>query len=493
MASGRPGKVYLIGAGPGDPRLITVRGRDLIARADVILYDNLAPTSLLDLAPPESDKIYVGKKRAQHHLSQDEINRLLIDKARAGLLVARLKGGDPYIFGRGGEEGQALADAGIPFEIVPGVSSATGVAAYAGFPLTHRDWTPAVTFVTGHEADRVDWNRLGHTETLVIFMGLTTFESIAERLIAAGRSPETPAAAVRWGTRPDQQTVTGTIADLAARIAAAHLKPPALLVVGEVVSLRDRLDWFERLPLFGKRIVVTRPREQGQAVADRLRELGAEPILLPAIEIQPPEDFSPLDQAIERLETYDWLLFTSQNGVARFTERLDRSSRDLRAVAGKIAAIGPATAAALGALHLKVDLMPDEYVAESVLAAMGSEVAGKRILLARAAVARDILPRELERRGAQVDVVPAYRSVAPPCLAEDAQRLLPEADWITFTSSSTVTNLVEAAGVDLLREPKLASIGPITSKTLLDHGLEAAVEAEPYTMEGLLAAIVKTA
>ncbi len=484
------GKVYLIGAGPGDPRLITIRGRDLIARADVILYDNLAPASLLDLARADAETMYVGKKRAAHHLTQDEINRLLVDKARAGLLVARLKGGDPYIFGRGGEEGQALAAAGIPFEVVPGVSSATGAAAYAGIPLTHRDKTPAVTFVTGHEPQRVDWAKLGQAESLVIFMGLTTFGTIAERLIEAGRSPGTPAAAIRWGTRPDQQTVTGTIADLADRIAAAQLKPPALVIVGEVVELRAELDWFERLPLFGRRIVVTRAREQSQGFADQLRDLGAEPILLPAIEIRPPDDFALLDVAIEQLERYDWLLFTSQNGVSRFVERLDRSDRDLRAITGKIAVIGPATAAALEALHLKVDLMPKEYVAESVLEAFGDDVAGKRILLARAAVARDVLPRELARRGAAVDVVPAYRTVPPAGLPDQAAQALHDADWITFTSSSTAANVVDAAGVEALRTVKIASIGPITSTTIRDCGLEIAVEAEPYTVEGLLQAIL---
>ncbi len=489
------GKVYLIGAGPGDPGLITVRGLDLVRRADVILYDNLATPALLTHARADAETLYVGKKRAAHALSQDEINSLLVEKARAYEMVVRLKGGDPFVFGRGGEEAEALVDAGVAFEVVPGVSSALGAAAYSGIPLTHRERTSAVTFVTGHDVDRIDWSKLGAAETLVVFMGLTTFEEIAGRLIAAGRAPETPAAAVRWATRPDQRTVVGTLGDLASRVEVEGLKPPALIIVGEVVALREKLDWFERLPLFGKRVVVTRAAEQSGDVAERLRRLGAEPILLPTIEIRPPDDFGPLDAAIERLETYDWLIFTSRNGVTRFIERLDESGRDLRALRGELCAIGPATAAALEALHLKVRVTPERYVAEGLLEALaGIDLNGARILLARAAKARDVAPRTLRESGARVDVVAAYQTVLAESSRERLQEILGgegRPDWIMLTSSSTVDHLVEMAGVEALRSVRLASIGPITSATVRGYGLKVGVEADPHTVDGLVDAMIQ--
>jgi len=481
------GKVYLVGAGPGDPGLITVRGLDLLRRADVVLYDNLATPALLAAAPARAEKLYVGKKRASHAYSQDEINALLVDRAAKSDIVVRFKGGDPFVFGRGGEEGEALAAAGVAFEVVPGVSSALGAAAYAGIPLTHRDHTSAVTFVTGHELDRIDWTRLGHAETLVVFMGLTTIGEIARRIIAAGRPASTPAAAIRWATRPDQQTVVGTLADLEQRIADSGLRPPALVVVGDVVSLRETLSWYEQLPLFGQRVVVTRASAQAADLCESLRRLGAEPVEAPAIEIVDPEDFQPLDQAIERLETYDWLLFTSRNGVDRFLARLDQSDRDLRAVRGRIAAIGPATAQALEAAHLKVDVTPEEFVAEGLLDALAKHpMDGKHVLLPRAAEAREILPEKLRERGAVVDVVPAYRTDRP---AGEAQ--LADADWITFTSSSTVRNTVEALGVEAVRRLRIASIGPVTSRTARELGLQVDVEAAEHTVEGLLSALVQ--
>ena len=489
------GKVYLIGAGPGDPGLITLRGLDLIRSADLILYDNLATPALLDYARPDAERVYVGKKRAAHTRSQSEINDLLVEGARNHDVVVRLKGGDPFVFGRGGEEGEALHAAGVRFEVVPGVSSPLGVAAYAGIPLTHRSHTSAVTFVTGHHVDAIDWNRLGHVETLVIFMGLTTFAQIAERLIAAGRSPDTPAAAIRWASRPDQHTVIGSIADLPQRIAEENLKPPALIIVGEVVSLRDSLAWYENLPLFGRRIVVTRASEQSADMAEHLRRLGADPILLPTIEIRPPDDYATLDRAITELETFDWLIFTSRNGVSRFIERLDQSGRDLRAVQGKLAAIGPATAAALEELHLKVDVLPEQYVAESLLEALDAEsIKEKKILIPRAAEARDILPETLRERGADVVVAPAYQTVPAASSAAELRRILAsdhKPDWITVTSSSTVKNLVEMAGVEALRPIKLASIGPITAKTARDFGLHVAAEADPHTVDALIEAMTR--
>ena len=484
------GRVYLVGAGPGDPKLITVRGLDVLRQADVILYDNLAPVSLLDYARPSAERIYVGKKRADHHLSQDETNALLIDKARSGAVVVRLKGGDPFIFGRGGEEGEALYAAGIPFEVVPGVSSATGAAAYAGIPLTHRSRTSAISFVTGHEIDAIDWARVGQTETLVIFMGLTTFGDIAKQLIAGGRDPETPAAAIRWGTRPDQQTLIGTVANLAERIAAVKLKPPALIIVGEVVALREDLNWFEKLPLFGQRIVLTRAEEQAGESAERLRRLGADVVAAPTIEISEPSSWAPIDAAIKKLEAYDWLIFTSRNGVEKFLARLDAGERDLRAVKGRIAAIGPATAEALANAHLKTDCLPEEFIAESLLEALDRDLTGKKVLIARAEAAREVLPEELRRRGASVDVAPVYRTVVPDSSALREAIAAKRPDWITFTSSSTVRHFVEMAGEEALRNVRIASIGPITSATIREYGVEPSAEADPHTMDGLIAAIV---
>ncbi len=483
-------KVYLVGAGPGDPSLITVKGRDILARADSILYDHLAPEALLDLAPPHAERIYVGKKAAVHAFSQDEICAMLIDRARRGLTVVRLKGGDPFIFGRGGEELEALASSGIPFEVVPGVTSPLGIAAYTGVPLTHRDHTRAVTFVTGHDVHAVDWSKFGHSETLVIFMGIMAIRDISRELIVHGRAASTPAMAVRWGTRPDQFTIVGTLADLADRIDAAHLKPPATIVIGEVVALREKLNWFERLPLFGQRIVVTRAAGQGADFAARLRALGADAIEAPVIALEPACDPGPLDRAIAQLSTYDWLLFTSANGVRFFLDRLDRSAADLRSLRARICAIGPATRAAVEALHLKVDRMPAEYVAESVVAVLRAEdLGGKRILLPRAAVARDVIPVELTKLGAHVEVVEAYRTVIPPGVAARIEALQ-KPDWITFTSTSTVNNFVALAGREALTGVKLASIGPVTSQALRKHGLEVTAEAQSYTIDGLLEALV---
>jgi len=487
-------KVYLIGAGPGDPELITVKGRRILERADVILFDHLANAALLDLAPPAAERIYVGKKKSDHPVSQDEICAILIERARRGMNVVRLKGGDPFLFGRGGEEAEALADAGIPFEVVPGVTTPLGIAAYTGVPLTHREHTSAVTFVSGHAVGAIDWDRVGMAETLVIFMGLTTFPEIARELMAHGRSPETPAMAVRWATRPDQETLAGTLATLPDLIARRGMKPPATIVVGEVVRLREKLDWFGRLPLSGKRIVVTRARGQADALSARLRELGAEAIEMATIEIRPAADYTPLDRALAELDAYDWLIFTSANGVRYFLERLDRSALDLRALRAKICAIGPATRAAVEALHLKVDLMGKEYVAEGLLAAFAPfDLAGRRILLPRAAVARDLVPTDLARRGARVDVVEAYRTVVPESAAEQAREIFGDGrkpDAITFTSSSTVRNFVEAAGAAALEGVKAVSIGPVTTETARELGIDVAATARVFTVGGLIEAIL---
>lgn len=487
------GKVYLVGGGPGDPGLITLKGRRALERADSVLYDHLAPEELLQMAPAEAERLYVGKKKSLHVFSQEEITDMLIERARAGKTVVRLKGGDPYLFGRGGEEAEALADAGIDFEVIPGVTAPTGIGAYAGVPLTHREHTSVVTFVTGHEVDAIDWTRFGLSETLVIFMGLTAFPEIARRIIAGGRSPRTPAIAVRWGTRADQVCIEGTLEELPGLIAARGLKPPATIIVGEVVRLRKKLDWFEKLPLFGQRIVVTRPQNQSAVLSLKLRELGAEVIEIPAIQIEAASDYGPLDRAIAGLDQYDWLIFTSVNGVAAFFDRLDRSSVDLRRLRAQLAAIGPATRDALERAHLKVDVIGDEYVAESLVEALSSrDLAGRRILLVRAAAAREVLPETLARRGALVEVVEAYRTVPAPGLREAIANLLSTApQWITFTSSSTVEYFLDACPTEWKRRIRAASIGPVTSAALRRQGIEPAAEASVFTADGLVEAILR--
>ena len=484
-------KVYLAGAGPGDPELITLKTRRVLEQADSVLYDHLAPIELLDLAPPTAERVYVGKKKSEHAATQDEICDMLVERGRRGLNVVRLKGGDPFIFGRGGEEAEALANAGIPFEVIPGVTTPLGIAAYTGVPLTHRDHTSAVTFVTGHDVEKIDWAKVGTCETIVVFMGLSHIAAIAERIIAAGRSPETPAMAVRWATRPDQQTIIGTLASLPGLIAQQAMRPPATIVIGEVVALRDKLDWFESLPLFGQRIVVTRAREQSAALAAPLRRLGATVIELPAIEIRPASDYAPLDRAIENLAAYDWLIFTSVNGVKFFLDRLDQSAADLRQLRARICAIGPATRDALRAAHLKTDVMAAEYVAEGLLDALSAtDVSKARILIARAAVARDVLPNELRKRGAVVDVVEAYRTLAPENLpTRAAEALASRPRFITFTSTSTVENLLSAVPLSELRAIEAVSIGPVTTAALRRHGIERITEAAEYTTAGILDAI----
>jgi len=489
-----PGKVYLVGAGPGDPDLITWKGRRILELADSVLFDHLANDALVALAPPAAERLYVGKKKSVHAFTQDEVCAMLIERARRGLTVVRLKGGDPFIFGRGGEEVETLADAGIQFEIVPGITTPLGIAAYSGVPLTHREHSSSVAFVTGHAVDAVDWKNVGLAETLVIFMGVTMFGAIARELIARGRSADTPALAVRWATRPDQETLAGTLATLPDLIEQHAMKPPATIIVGEVVRLHRKLGWYERLPLFGKRIVVTRAKGQAEVLSARLRALGADVVELPTIEIRPAADYGPLDLAIASLARYDWLIFTSANGVRFFLDRLDQSAADLRSLRARICAIGPATRAAVEALHLKVDLMGKEYVAEGLVGAFAAhDLAGKRVLLPRAAVARDLVPVELTRRGAQVDVVEAYRTVIPEEVATGARELFTAArkpGCITFTSSSTVQNFVAAAGAQALAGVKVVSIGPVTSKTARGLGIEIAAEAQPFTIDGLVNAIL---
>jgi uroporphyrinogen III methyltransferase / synthase len=502
--STKTGTVYLVGAGPGDPGLITVKGRDCIKAADTLIYDYLAAEAFLADARPEAEKIYVGKKGGDHTLPQDEINRLLVTKAREGKRVVRLKGGDPFVFGRGGEEVEELLAAGVAFEVVPGVTSAVAAPAYAGIPLTHRKFTSTVAFVTGHEdptkaGSSIDWAALaGGIGTLVFFMGVKNLPHICKQLVLHGRSGDTKIALVRWGTTPRQQTVTGTLDDIVERVRAARLKAPAIIVVGGVVGLREQMQWFEQRPLFGKRIIVTRARQQASVLVERLSALGAVCLQYPTIRIEPPASWDELDDAIDRLDRYQWLVFTSVNGVDPFFQRLYKRGGDARTLAHlKTAVIGPATAERLASYGLHSDIVPATYRAEAVVAAFAEQdLGGKKILLPRAKEARPVLPVELTRMGARVDEIAVYETVMDE---ESVQRVLEAltqggVDLVTFTSSSTVTNfhhmLPEDQRETLMKGVQTAAIGPITAETARQLGFRIDIEAQTYTIDGLVDAIL---
>jgi uroporphyrinogen III methyltransferase/synthase len=469
-----------------------VRALDVLRRADLVVYDRLSQESLLDLAPPGAERIDVGKAPGHVRLSQEDINALLVERGRRGEAVVRLKGGDPFVFARGGEEAAALAAAGVPFEVVPGITSAIAVPAYAGIPVTLRHSSTSVTIVTGHEDPAagengtVDWSAVARVGgTIVILMGVARIGRIAEALMAGGRSPDTPVAAVQWGTRPEQRTVRGTLAT----IGTAALGTPSTIVVGDVAACD--LAWFENRPLMGRRVVVTRAREQASELVARLSALGAATVEVPAIEIGDPDDGgAALAGAVGRIGDYDWVVLTSPNGARRLLAALAAAGRDARALGGvRLAAIGPGTAAALASARLVPDLVPERFVAESLLAAFpAAPPGGGRVLLARAAVARDVLPAGLAKVGWSVDVVDAYRTRAVP-LDERQAAALAEAEIVTFTSSSTVTNLLAAAGGHPL-PPVVAAIGPVTAATARDHGLAVDVEAEVHTIDGLLDALL---
>jgi uroporphyrinogen III methyltransferase/synthase len=483
--------VALVGAGPGDPGLLTVRGAALLEVAEVVVHDRLASARLLDLAPTTALRIDVGKAPGKLEMTQDEINALLVEHGRAGKRVVRLKGGDPFVFGRGGEEAEALLAAGIEFEVVPGITSAIAAPAYAGIPVTHRGVSTHVTIVTGHEDPRkpstdTDWAALARAGgTLVILMGAGRLATICEELIASGRAPDTPLAAVRWGTRPEQRTIRTTLA----AAPTAGIESPSAIVVGPVAAMD--LAWFETRPLFGRRVVITRAREQASALRHRLESLGAEVVELPSIEIEP----IPIDLgALAPLADFEWLIFTSANGVDAFFDRgLDPLGLDSRALHGvRIAVIGPGTVSALARRGLRADLIPERFVAESLLAAFPDPShPGARVLLARAETARDIVPTGLVSAGFSVTVLPVYRTItATPDPADLARLRADEIDAITFTSSSTVANFVAVVGERIEPMPAVISIGPITSAAVLEHGFEVAVEADPHDIDGLVTAIL---
>lgn len=502
----RTGRVHLVGAGPGDPGLLTLKGRDCIAGADVVIYDNLANPEFLQHARPEAELIYVGKKGGCHAMGQDEINRLIAEKALQGLDVVRLKGGDPFIFGRGGEEAQVLVKAGVAFEIVPGVSSAIAVPAYAGIPLTHRDHTSTVAFITGHEDPKKDrssihWESLSSCAgTLVFLMGVGNLPGIVDRLIEGGRSPQTPVAVIHMGTVPAQKTAVGTLATISEIVKEHGLRPPAVIVVGEVVRLREELEWFERRPLFGRKIVITRAREQASAFLERLSLLGAECIEFPTIKIVPPETWDELDAALKVIETYAWIFFTSVNGVRYFLERLEALGKDVRDLKGiRIGAIGPKTAELWTRRGIRPDLVPEEYRAEGLVEALRKwPVRGAKILLPRAEGAREVLPDELAAMGAEVHVVTAYRTVRPEGEKGRVKSMLSrgEIDMVTFTSSSTVTNfmsLFEDEPSELrswMAGTAVACIGPVTANSAERAGLRVRVMPSKYTIEALTESIV---
>ena len=493
-----PGIVYLVGAGPGDSGLMTIRSLDLIVAADVIVHDRLIPADALAAARPDAEILYVGKEPGEASVAQEDIEKLLIDRAREAKIVVRLKGGDPFVFGRGGEEAEALAAAGIPFEVVPGVTAGVAAPAYAGIPVTHREDASAVAFVTGHENPEkedsvLDYEALARFPgTLVFYMGVKALPRIAEALIEAGRQGSEPAAVVERGTLPGQRVVSSTLEGIAQAAEEADLRPPSVTIVGPVAARRDRIAWLEGRPLHGKRIVVTRARAQASELARRLDALGAEPIELPAIRIEPRLDSDEVRRAIESLHAYALVCLTSPNGVNLLFEAMAAQGRDARALANaSVAAIGAGTEAALAGYGVIADIVPDRFVAEELVEALDQlQLAAKPVLVARAAEARELLPDALRKKGAQVDVVKLYETVAEDPDPEALERAR-EADYITFTSSSTVRNFVEKAGKNgIPKDARVVSIGPVTSEAVREAGLTVDVEAERHDIDGLVDALL---
>lgn len=503
--AGERGAVYLVGAGPGDLGLLTMRGGELLRRAEVVIYDALVNPDLLRLAPQGCELIYAGKRADSHAMPQAKLNRLLTEKARQGRAVVRLKGGDPYVFGRGGEEAETLRRAGVRFEVVPGVSSVIAAANYAGIPVTHRDFCSGFAVITGHEdptkpSSGVDWETFAKLPgTKIILMGAERIAWIAEKLIACGMKPSTPTGMVRWGTTGRQQVLTGALNDIAAQAAQAGFRAPAIVVIGKVVGLRRKLNWFEERPLFGRRMVVTRTRQQAGRLSCRLRELGAEVLEIPTIQIAPPTRKEILAEAMTSLGEYDWLVFTSPNGVTAFFDYFFRAFDDVRALGNlRIAAVGPATAEKIAAMHLRVDAMPKKYLTSELVSAIEEveNMENLKILLARAESVNPELPRNLTARRAIVDDVPVYQTLMEE---EDwngaAARLWEEgADWVTFTSSSTVRHFHKRFPFARLKAKhphlKFASIGPETSKALIELGERPNVEASEHTIEGLASSLI---
>ena len=497
------GKVYLVGAGPGDPGLISLKGVQRLREADVVLYDGLVNPLLLRHTSANAERTSRKASPLGPALSQAEINQRLIEAARQGKTVVRLKGGDPFVFGRGSEEALALTEAGIPFEVVPGITAATAAGEYIGISFTHRDYASAVAFVTGHEHPSQDKKSVDYAAlaafpgTLVFYMGLQRLEAIVQALQDGGKSPETPAAVVSRATLPDQQTVVAPLCELAAAASHPNIGPPSLIVVGDCVRMRDQVQWFEKLPLFGKRIGITRPSDQVEPTVQSVLELGARPVLLPTIEILPPEDWSEVDAALERLHEFDWIVFTSVNGVRGLLRRLWDTGGDVRRIGhAQLAAIGTATAAALEEFHLRVDVVPDCYRAEELASALKPHVNGKHVLWARASRGRDVLPSELEAAGARLEQIIVYQNVDRGCFSDQELSLIEagEVDWIGLSSPSIARNLRKLLSPRALAQIgsriRLASISPVTSEAAREVGLSVAAEANVYTWDGILNAII---
>ncbi len=492
------GKVFLVGEGPGDTKLITMKGKRLLEKADVVIYDYLANPELLKYAKEDAEFIYVGKRTKEHTVDQENINRLMVEKAKSGKNVVRLKGGDPFVFGRGGEEAMVLVENGIEFEVVPGVTAGIAVPMYAGIPLTMRGVNATVAFATGHEAEDknlsyLNWKALAGMGTLVFYMGVKNLPLIAKSLINEGKSLDTPVAVIRWGTYPKQEVYITTLSQAVTGEDVKNIKPPSIIVIGDVVNMRRKLNWFEKKPLFGKRIVVTRAKRQAGILSLKLFELGAEVVEVPTIEIVPPDSYEGLDCAVENIQNYDVLILTSVNGVEYFFNRIKKLRKDVRLLSGiKVCAIGPATKKAIEERGILVDIMPEKYVAESVIEKLNEiGIKGKRFLLARAMVARDVIPNEIKELGGHIDVVTVYKTLKPEKIDEKLNSLN-GIDVITFTSSSTAKNFFDAVkDRSILNNVVFASIGPVTSDTIRKCGFEPHVEAKVYTIDGLVEAIVE--
>ncbi|RMG70661.1 MAG: uroporphyrinogen-III C-methyltransferase [Nitrospirae bacterium] len=495
------GKVYLVGAGPGDIGLLTVKGLQCLRQADVVVYDFHLNAQILNYIKGSAEFIYAGKRGGHHEMTQEEINRVLVEKAMEGKRVCRLKGGDPFVFGRGGEEAEVLAEAGIEFEVVPGISSAIAVPAYAGIPLTHREYSSSFVVLPGNEAStkessNINWPELAKFKgTIVFLMAVKNIERVTSRLIQEGKSPDTPVAVIRWGTRADQKTLISTLGSVSADIKDREIRPPAVVVIGEVVRLRQKLAWFEKKPLFGQRVLLT--REHSTAV-EKLEELGAEIIQFPTIKIVPPESWDELDRAIQRIDNYHWIVFTSQNGVSWFFHRYFELGNDIRDLKGlKVCAVGERTAESLKQRGIRVDLVPEKFRAEGLVEAFGGaeSVKGLRILLPRAEVAREVFPEKMRALGAQVDVVTTYRAVKPSSHARRLKRFLSEGKITvaTFTSGANFKNFCEMIGDDvmeLLKGVIIAVIGPVTKKAVEEKGLKVHIMPERATMDALVEAII---
>ncbi|OEH84199.1 uroporphyrinogen-III C-methyltransferase [Desulfuribacillus stibiiarsenatis] len=503
------GKVYLVGAGPGDPKLITVKGLECVKKAEVLVYDRLSSPRLLAYAKPDCELIYVGKKPDRHTLRQEEINQLLVDKALEGKIVTRLKGGDPCIFGRVGEEAELLVDNGVEFEIVPGITSGIAVPAYAGIPVTHRDYNSSFAIVTGHEdpekmESSIDWDKLSTaTGTIAFYMGISNLATIVKNLVKHGRPATTPVALIRWGTRPEQWTLTGTLETIVETVEKAKFTSPAIILVGEVVRLREKLNWYEKKPLFGQRVLVTRARSQASDLSDMIEDLGGEPYEFPTIQILPPNDVQSIDNALAKLGEYDWIIFTSPNGVSYFMNYLKEKKIDIRAFGkAKIACVGPKTSELLENYGLVVDVLPSQFIAEGLLDSIEDQLKpGQKILLPRADIARKTLPEELKKRGLEVTEIDTYETKMDASNVEEVIELLQEnrIQIITFTSSSTASNFVEAlssTGEDamaLIQGVKVVSIGAMTTKTCQELGMIVTVEADESTLVGLVNATIQAA